>query len=136
VLSEDRVTFNDEDQWLGPAYALGTVDELVLSEASAHFEMSSESSAYLSVTNGERDIFVRLYARPTTRAERRQILVHGGERLRDHLAALIPHQVGGRSWWSMPWWQRPAAVVREWRACVHTAKAVLIVTCEIDEELS
>lgn len=128
----DRVLYDEP----GSGSALGTVDELVLTEASAHFEMSTESSAYLSTRNDKRDVFLRLHARPTTWAERRQILARNEERLRDHLAALIPRRVGGRSWWSMPWWQRPAAVIREWRACVHMAKAVLIADCEIDEELS
>lgn len=132
-MTSDRVTFNEPGDWLGADYAIGLVDEVVVHDALAHFEMTTDTAAYLMVSGARRDVFVRIHARPTTRAERRQILACNDERLRDHLARLIPRALGGRTWWSIPVHRRPAAVVRGWRDDVRTARAVLIADVEEDE---
>jgi len=89
VTSEDRVTYNQPGNWLGPDYALDAIDEVVIHDAVVHFEMSSDTSGYLTVHSPSRYVFLRFHARPTTRTERRQILTTNQERLRDHVAALI-----------------------------------------------
>ncbi len=133
-MTEDRVTYNEPDNWAGADYALGMVDEVVVHDALVHFEMSSDTSAYLIARSRTRDVFIRFHVRPTTRAERRQILVSSQATLRDHLAALIPTWLGGRTYWSVPWWRRPGAAVREWWEDRRAAGAVLYADCEQDEE--
>jgi hypothetical protein len=131
-VTADRVTLNTAGNWLGPDYALGLVDEIVVSDALVHLEMMDDSSAYLAVYrcgDGEA-VSARIHARPTTRAERQQVLAHGDNRLYDHLASLIPQRWGGRSMWSIPWWRRPAAAVRDWRWARRAAGAVLEVRVE------
>lgn len=59
----DRVAYNEPGDWTGPDYALGLVDEIVLSDAAVHFEMSTGSSGYLHVRNGHRAVFARVTAR-------------------------------------------------------------------------
>lgn len=133
-MTEDRITYNEPGDWLGADYALGMVDEVVVHDALVHFEMSTDTSAYLIAQSPTRDVFVRFHARPTTRAERRQILASSQETLRDHLAALVPRWLGGRSYWSISWWRRPDAAVREWWGDRRAAGAVLYADCEQDEE--
>jgi hypothetical protein len=132
VTSEDRVTFNDPNNWSGADYALDAVDEVVIHNATVHFEMTSDTSGYLTVHSPSRYVFLRFHARPTTRTERRQILTTNQERLRDHLAALIPNCFGGRTYWSAPWYRRPTSTVRSWRADRHMAGAVFYAVVEED----
>ena len=129
-MSDDRVTYNQPDDWLGPDYAIGLVDEIVISDAAAHFEMTTANSGYLSVQSPSREVFARIYARPTTRRERRQILARDGDRLRDQLAACTPW---GRSRWIGPVWGRPVSAVREWWSARQGCRAVLCVRTEIDQ---
>lgn len=135
-MSEDRVTLNDIENWSGADYALGLVDEVVVSDALVHFEMFSDTSAYLTARNCDREVFLRFHSRPTTRSERRQILASSQETLRDHLAELIPRRLGGRTWWSLPWYRRPDHTVRSWWAARAAAGAALTVDCEYDEEIT
>lgn len=132
-MSLDRVTFNEPDNWIGPAYALGHVDEIVLSDAFVHLEMLTDDAAYLGVRNGEREVMATLCARPTTRAERRAVLAHSNDRLRDHLAALLPWS---GSIWSIPVWRRPASALRQWWTARNAARAVLLVRVDEDTELT
>lgn len=134
--TDDRVTYNDPDNWTGADYAIGAVDEVVVHDALVHFEMSSDTSAYLTARSRTRDVFLHIRVRPSTRGERRQILVSSRGTLRDHVAALIPRWLGGRSYWSIPWWQRPAAAVCGWWADRRAASAVLTADCEQDDILA
>ena len=129
----DRVTYNEPGDWMGPDYALGLVDEIVVSDAVVHLEMLTDSSAYLLVQGRRRYVFARIRARPATRAERRQILAHSDDRLRDHLQALLPGP-GLHMIWSVPWYRRPAAAVRAWWDARRAAGAVLCVDVEEDED--
>lgn len=131
-MSGDRVTYNEPDNWLGPDYALGMVDEVVVHDALVHFEMLSDTSGYLMAQGTHRYVFVRFHARPTTRAERRQILASTDGRLRDHLCGLIPKALGGRSLWIIPAHRRPAAVLRDWWSDRRAAGAVLYADVEED----
>jgi hypothetical protein len=130
-VSHDRVTFNEPGDWSGPDYALGLVDEIVLSNAVVHFEMLDDGCAYMIVRNGEREVLARFVARRTTRRERWQILAHSQDRLRDHARSLLPAR-WSRTWWSVPAWRRPAAVVREALVARRYAGAVLCVRVEED----
>ena len=129
----DRVTFNEPGDWLGPGFALGLVDEIVISDAAVHLEMLTDTYAYLRVQGRRRDVSAQIRARPTTRAERRQVLAHTDDRLRDHLQALLPDP-GLHMIWSVPWYRRPAAAVRAWWAARRAAGAVLCVDVEEDDD--
>lgn len=133
--ADDRVIYNEPGEWLGPDYAVGLVDEIVVSDATAHFEMTTDNSGYLNVWSPRREVFLRFRARPTTRQERRQILVHSGDRLRDHLHSVLPvlHRRKLRTIWFVPWWNRPTAAVRDWWDAWRGARAVLCVEVEIDQ---
>lgn len=132
MTSEDRITYNEIDDWTGPQYALGMVDEIVLSNSLIHFEMTTDTSGYLLVQGARRYVFVRLTARPATRVERRQILASNQERLRDHLAGLVPRVLGGRTRWILPWHRRPAAAVCGWWRDRRAAGAVFYAAVEED----
>lgn len=129
---EDRVTYNEPDNWSGPGYALGKVDEVVVYDAIVHFEMSSDTSGYLSIQSPRREVFVRFHARPTTRTERRQILATSQDRLLDHLNGLIPARFGGRTHWIIPAHGRPSAAVKGWWRARRAAGAVFYAEIEID----
>ncbi|MGD9749726.1 MAG: hypothetical protein AB7W59_01905 [Acidimicrobiia bacterium] len=130
-MTEDRVTINTPSTWLGADYALGLVDEIVLHDATAHFEMSTESSGYLHVWSDRHRVFARVTARRASRTERRQILAADGDRLRDYLAAVLPWtRVGRATIWSVPPWRRPAAAVLGWWEAREAAAALLIVSVE------
>lgn len=133
-MSEDRVTYNEQGDWLGADYALGLVDEIVLSDATVHFEMSTENSGYLHVWSDRREVFARITARPATRQERRQILARSGDRLRDHLRSVLPalHRRNMRTIWSVPVWRRPASAVQSWWEARRYASVVLCVDVEYD----
>jgi hypothetical protein len=73
----DRVDVYTPETWTGPDYALGMVDEIVGHNAVAHFEMSSESDGYLHIQSPRREVFARIYARPTTEAEQQQMAARG-----------------------------------------------------------
>jgi hypothetical protein len=121
----DRVTVNEPDNWTGPDSLLGAVDEIVRTDATVHLEAMSTNAAFLAVYKGDEELRVWVRARPTTRAERRAILAYSEERFRDHVAALVPQALGGRSIWLVPWWKRPAGVWQSWREAVRQARVVL-----------
>jgi hypothetical protein len=121
----DRIDVNEPGDWTGPDSLLGAVDELVATDATVHLEAMSTNAAFLAVYKGDEELRVWVRARPTTRAERRAILAHGDERFRDHIAALLPRALGGRSIWWVPWWKRPVSVWRSWREAVDQARVVL-----------
>ena len=130
-MTEDRVTINTPATWAGPDYALGLVDEIVMHDATAHFEMSTESSGYLHIWSEHHRVFARVNARRASRAERRQILAAADERLRDYLAAVLPWTRQGRATiWSVPPWRRPAAAVRGWWEASRGASVLLVVDVE------
>lgn len=126
----DRVTYNKPDDWLGPEFALGAVDEIVLTSADLHLEMLDDATAYLSVRAPHWQVEGRVCARPTTRAERRQVLKHGDDRLRDHLWSLLPWS---STTWFVPVWRRPTSALRTWWAARTAARAVLDVRVEDDD---
>lgn len=132
-MTDDRVLYNEPGNWLGADYAVGLVDEIVLSNATVHFEMTTDNSGYLHIRNDKRELFARVNARPTNREERRQVLARSDDRLRDHLRAVLP---GSRSIWGIPVWRRPGAAVREWWEYRRYAGAVLCVTVDEDEEIN
>ncbi len=130
----DRVSLNTPDTWSGPALALGTVDEIVLSGA-VHIEMMSHHVAYIRIQHPSGAAFVgRVVARATTAAERRDILRHDEDRLVDQLRQLLPSR-WSRTWWAVSWWRRPAAVWRSWRDAVDRARAVLLITVDEDSDI-
>jgi hypothetical protein len=116
-----------------PDWATDLVDDMVLNDVTVHVEMSTHASGYLHAWRPGRDVFLRLRARPTTRAERRQILARYDDRLRDHLRGVLPWS---GSIWSVPVWRRPWAAVSEWLDARAGARAVLCIEVEIDEETS
>lgn len=130
-MTADRITYNEPDDFAGPAHELGTVDEIVLSAATVHLEMLSSTEAHFAVRNTHREVHATIHARLTTRAERRDTLRAGGDTLAQHLRQLLPSR---RFIWAAPWWRRPASVWRCWRDCRRDAGAVLLVTVEEDEE--
>lgn len=65
-----RIQLNDSDNWTGPAYALDSLDELVFDNATVHFEQSSETSAYMTIEQGRRIVFVQFDIHELTAAER------------------------------------------------------------------
>lgn len=127
----DRIQYNEPGDWLGPDYAIGLVDEIVATNTIVHLEMMNDSGAYLGIHRDDAYMKVTIYARPTTRTERRQILAKNDDRLRDQLNGLLPNWAGGRHYWSIPWWQRAAAIIRHVREYRSAASAVLCV--RIDE---
>lgn len=129
-MTADRVTYNEPDNWLGPDHAIGQVDEIVLSDATVHLEMLSDSSAYLHVVNDHREVFTRLYARRATWRERRQTLAGNDDRLRDHLRAALPNP---HTIWSIPLWRRPWAAVTGWWELRQQAGAILCVNVDEDQ---
>jgi hypothetical protein len=72
-MSGDRVQLNTPETWTGPNYALDMVDEIVVTGGLTHFEMSDDSSGYLAIYRDGKTLFCRVYARPTTKEERREI---------------------------------------------------------------
>jgi hypothetical protein len=134
-VTEDRVTYNEPGDWLGADYALGLVDEIVLSDTTVHFEMSTEASGYLHMWNDRRQVFARVTARPTTREERRQILARSNDRLRDHLRSVVPalHRKNLITIWAVPLWKRPASAVSSWWDARRYASVALCVDIEIDQ---
>lgn len=122
----DRVTYDEPSN---------LADEIVVYDAIAHLEMTNGSAAYLHVQSPRRDVFARIYARPTTRQERRQILAKDGDRLRDHLRSVVPllHRRNMRTIWSVPMWRRPWSAVQSWLEMRQQAGAVLCVRIEEDK---
>ncbi len=81
----DRVTYGDRDT-ADP----DQIDELVLSGADVHLEMSGDASGYITVRNSERSVFLRLHAIPVGSRGRRDRMRRDRTRLVDHLAGLLP----------------------------------------------
>lgn len=133
-MTEDRIEYNEPRNWHGADFALGLVDEIVLSDVTVHFEMSTEASGYLHMWNDRRQVFARVTARPTTRAQRRQILARSNDRLRDHLRSVVPalHRKNLITIWAVPLWKRPASAVSSWRDARRYASVVLCVDVEDD----
>jgi hypothetical protein len=128
----DRVLLNERDNWTGPDYAVGLVDEIVVSDAVTHFEMLNDATAYMTVSRPDRHLHIRLAAVRNTRAERADILRRDETRLVDHLSWLNPWN--GRFFWSLPMWRRPWAVVRSWWVDREAASVSLRVTLAEDVE--
>lgn len=120
-MTVDRIDVNTPDNWSGPAFALGAIDEIVRTQATVHLEAMSDNAAFLAIAKGGEEVRVWLHARPTTRAERRAMLRHDEDRLVDQVAQLWRRSVI----WSVPWWRRPGSVWRSWRAAVRQSRAVL-----------
>jgi hypothetical protein len=131
---QDRVTYNEPDDYLGPALFLGSVDEIVLTGASVHIESLGDSCAYLCMRAGNREIEGRIRAVPTTRRQRRAMLAHTDDRLHQRLRTLLPWPAG-RVIWSIPPWQRPAAAWREWREACRQAHAALLIDIDTDADM-
>lgn len=125
MTNRDRITFDlDAD-----GYETERVDELVFGQAWIHLEMSSHSSGYINLDASGRQVFLRLYAQPTTRAERRRILSQEQDRLSDHLRSLLPW---GGSMWSIPVYRRPVSAGRSWWEARRYAGVALLVQVEDD----
>lgn len=133
-MSDQRITINQSGD--GPGWARDAIDEIVLCDSTLHFEMLSNCFAYLHVVTPTGELQANLYARPTTRAERRDILRCHGDRLVDHLSMLNPARwrfghpryVG----WAVPIHRRPAATVAGWWEARRYAGAVLAVVVSED----
>jgi len=69
-LVRSRLQCNDRDNWTGPDYALDALDELVMDNAQVHFEMSSDTSAYMIVEQPGRQVFVQFSVRELSKTER------------------------------------------------------------------
>lgn len=105
----NRLQLN-EPNWLGPAYTVGLVDEIVVENATVHLEMLDGNGAYLIIQSAMGEVHLRLRAERNSRRERAQELAACDDRLRDRLMLLLP----GRCHWFLPWWKRPFATVRGW----------------------
>lgn len=136
-MTADRIIYDlDAD-----GFETERVDEIVLSGATLHLEMSSHTTGWMSIWTGyrtddgrdEEHRFV-LRADPVTRAVRRERLKDGQDRLVDHLGCLLPwrwHPKHPR-WvgWAIPVHRRPAAAVRDWWTARRYAGVALTVMDE------
>lgn len=130
--AHDRVTYDDRDT-ADP----DQINELVLTGADVHLEMSSDASGYITVRNADRDVFLRLHAIPVGRRGRRDRMRRDRTRLVDHLAGLLPwrwRQGHPRAvLWSVPIPQRPRAAITDWWDDRRWAGVELLVLAEDDE---
>lgn len=74
------IGLNTPETWRGSDYVLDTVDELVFDNATVHFEMSSEVSAYMTIEQGKRIVFVQFDIHELTADERAEYRVRNQSR--------------------------------------------------------
>lgn len=59
-MTVDRIDVNTPDNWSGPAFALGAIDEIVRTQATVHLEAMSDNAAFLAIAKGGEEVRVWL----------------------------------------------------------------------------